>query len=266
MKTDKRISEESIESLDEMFRYCFLIVGLREKSFPNPLETMFLHQFIRENYGGHSVEEVKMAFRMAIKSELDLKSDDVKTYENFSAIYLSNILNSYRRWASDEFRRLEKHIPVNPDEVKRLEGPKQELHWGSIIEKEYQHFLSFGEERWKLYSVGMYDQLVTDKIYEENIFRSVMPVVRKLFISELQKDLAVLTMRRFSDEEDEKVKYAKNSNTLKIKNSEKIIEDYRSGEKNSELETAAKQYCILQFFKNAKEKMKQHVYVPVEEK
>lgn len=267
MVNDRRICNESMENLDGMFRYCFLIVGLREKNFPNELETLFLHEFVKENYGGHSTEEIKMAFRMAIKSELDLKEDEVTCYENFSVRYISNILNSYRRWAAQEFKRLEQHIQPSDEDVKYLEVPRQEIHWGSLIEKSYQHFLSFGEEGWRTFPVAFYEQLVKDDLVNAELFRKAMPIVRKKLIGEIQKDKAVLQMRRFDAddvEKSERLQYHKSANELKIQEITKTTEDYLSGEKDGELEVCAKQYCVLQFFKNSKQSFKQNVYVPAE--
>lgn len=264
MTRSTRICDETVEKLDEMFRYCFLMVGLRERNFPNQLETMFLHQFIRENYGGHSVDEVKMAFRMAIKSELDIESEEVTSYENFSVRYVSNIMNSYRRWASYEFRRLEKHIQPTESEMKLLEGQKkEEIHWGAIIEKEYQHFLSFGEEHWKIFPVGLYNQLVKDNVFESELFRKAMPIVRKKVIGEHQVERVKHEMRRFEGE-DERTLSSKSKNEVTIKNIQRTMDEYASGEKDGELEVAAKAYCVLQFFKNSKESMKPHVYVMAE--
>ncbi len=264
---EEKIIKESIHNLNELFKYCFLLVGLREKSLPNELETLFLHEFIKENYGGHSISEVRLAFNMAVKGELDLPIEDVRCYENFSVLYLSSIINSFRRWARDEYRQIEKHIPPSESDLKCLEAPLQEIHWGSLIEKSYQHFLSFGEKGWRTFPVGFYDQLVTDDIMDAQLFRKAMPIVRKKLIGELQKDKAVLQMRRFDAddvEKSERAKYHKSATELKIQEIDKATGEYSSGEKDVELEICAKQYCVLQFFKNSKENMKQHVYVPAE--
>ena len=261
--SEKKIIEESVHNLNELFKYCFLLVGLREKGLPNELETLFLHEFIKENYGGHSISEVKLAFKMAVKGELDLPPEEVLCYENFSVLYLSSIINSFRRWARDEYRQIEKHIPPPESDVKYLEGPRQEIHWGFIIEKEYQHFLSFGDEHWKIFPVGFYEQLVTDQIFEPEFFRKAMPIIRNKMIGALGKERAILEMNRFDGMDGERKEFAESINQTNIRAAQGKIDGYKTGDKDSELEIAAKQYCVLQFFKNSKESMKQHVYVPV---
>jgi len=262
-----KIVNESIENLNELFQFCFLLVGLRERNFPNELETLFIHQYIRENYGGHSIAEIKMAFKMAVKGELDLERDEVKCYENFSVMYLSQVINSYRRWASQEYFQIEKFIPPDENEIKLLEGSKEEVHWGYLIENSYQHYLSFGEEGWRTYPVDFYNQLVKDDLVDAELFRKAMPIVRKKIVGDLQREKAVLQMKRFGDgEKTEREEYYQSANALSIQEADKGMNQYMSGEKDGELEVCAKQYCVLQFFKNSKQNFKQKVYVAVDEK
>jgi hypothetical protein len=255
----KKIVEESVHNLNELFKFCFLLVGLREKSLPNDLETLFLHQFIKENYGGHSISEVKMA----VKGELDLPMEEVRCYENFSVLYLSSIINSFRRWAEVEYRHIEKYIPPPDSDLKYLEGPRKEIHWGQLIEQEYQHFLSFGIERTKLWPAGFYDQLVTDGLLEDG-FRKVMPDIRERLISEQvnEKQKEINSKNRISSLDGERKKFAASICDTNIRTADEKISKFKSGEMDGSIELSAKQECVLQFFKFSKESMKQHVYVP----
>ena len=269
---NKKIFEESDENLDNMFRYCMLLVGLREKNFPNNLETEMLHAFLKDQYGGHTIEEIKLAFDMAVRNKLDLEFKDVKCYENFSVLYLSSIINSYRRWASQEYSQVEQFLP--PDEkIKRLEAPKQEIDWGYLIEKAYQHFLSFGEEHYRLWPVGFYEQLVKDQVIDSELFRSKMIDVRKICIGELIREKNILMAQAsligqdLTNEKREDIKsrleFAKSMNDTKIQDNDKITSEYNSGERDTSLVVVAKQYCVLQYFKNSKDKGRKNVYQPV---
>lgn len=202
---------------------------------------------------------------MAVKGQLDIPMEEVKCYDNFSVLYLSSIINSYRRWAVSEYRHIEKHIPPSEADLKYLEMPKEEIHWGSMIEKAYQHFLSFQDESWRLFPVGFYEQLVVDKIFDEEFFRKAMPVVRKGVIGQLQREIVKHQMRSFDGfEKDERLASEKSRIETKVNSMTAEIKSYESGEKDSVLELTAKQYCVLQYFKNSKQNMKQHVYVRVE--
>lgn len=76
-------------------------VGLRATNFPNALEKEILLKHIQENYGGHTVAEIRLAFEMAIAGKLEV---DANCYENFSCLYFSNVMNAYRKWAKEEYK------------------------------------------------------------------------------------------------------------------------------------------------------------------
>lgn len=94
---EKRIFESEDETLAQALRYCFQLVGLRSKNFPDKNETVFLMKFIRENYGGHTPAEIRLAFEMAVTGKLGV---DPVCYENFSPVYFAGIMNKFRSWAS----------------------------------------------------------------------------------------------------------------------------------------------------------------------
>lgn len=106
--------------------YMYAVVGLRGQNFPAGMEKEFLHTFIRTNYGGHSADEVRLAFDMAIQGQLDLDPKDVKCYENFSIAYFTIIMNAYRKWARDEFKRIERTLPPPPLTPAQLLDKKME--------------------------------------------------------------------------------------------------------------------------------------------
>lgn len=255
---------ESTSNIDKLFRYLFTLVGLRFVNYPNDLETLFLHQYLKETFGGHSLNEVKLAFKKAVNGELNLKPEEIHCFENFSPLYLSRIMNAYRIWASEKFRSIEKHIPPSEADQKLLEGPrKDDLHWGKIIEDEYQHFLSFGKEKAKYWPVEIYNQLVKDDFIESELWRKAMVVVRKKAVEDLVKQKVALEIRKFpTADKNKRVEFASSINLTNIMTLEKKIEQYKSGEKDGEIELLAKQYCILQFFMLKKKIMTTHIYQP----
>lgn len=92
-------------------RYVFALVGLRAQNIPVDEEKEFLLMYILQHYGTHSAAEVRMAFDMAVQGRLNLDPRDVKCYENFSIIYFASIMNSYRQWAAEQNRRLDRNLP-----------------------------------------------------------------------------------------------------------------------------------------------------------
>lgn len=96
-----------------------LLVGIRAANLPNQMEFDVLKQFIRRTYSGHTPAEIRLAFEKAVAGELELSTDDVKPYENFSCEYVSRIMRAYRKWASAQYRAAE---PAKP-EVKQIDVP-----------------------------------------------------------------------------------------------------------------------------------------------
>lgn len=91
------IKDSNAEEIKQVLRYVMMKVGLRSQNWPQDEEKIILIAHIIENFGGNRIEEIKLAFDMAIAGKLDL--DDVKCYENFSCAYFSQIMNAYRKWA-----------------------------------------------------------------------------------------------------------------------------------------------------------------------
>lgn len=111
IKGEKIGQLQHIEPISQALRYCMVLVGLRANNLPSQEEKAVLIGFIRNNYGGHTAEEIKLAFTMAINGELGMAIEDVKCYENFSVLYFSSIMNAYREWAALQHRTQVKDIP-----------------------------------------------------------------------------------------------------------------------------------------------------------
>lgn len=126
------------EGLQKALRYVMMIVGLRAQNLPDDLEKAVLMNYIRANYGGHTIAEIKMAFELALKGDLDLKPDEVKCYENFSVLYFSTVMNSYRRWAAQEYKETVKEEP--PHQVVLTDQQLDDIVRGDI-EAFYQRCL-----------------------------------------------------------------------------------------------------------------------------
>jgi hypothetical protein len=75
------------------------MIGLRPQHFPTKEEDVFLFKYIRNKYGKHSIDELYLAFDLAINNKLDI--DDYKVYDQFSIEYLVRIMNAYRRYSGE---------------------------------------------------------------------------------------------------------------------------------------------------------------------
>lgn len=72
------------------------MIGLRPQHFPTQIEDQMLLTFIKKHFGHKSIDELYLAFELAITGELDI--DDVKVYDQFTLEYLMRIMNAYKRW------------------------------------------------------------------------------------------------------------------------------------------------------------------------
>lgn len=109
--TKPKICNATIEELKQVLRYVFVLIGLRAQDIPVDEEKELLLEYIQENYAGHTTEEIKLAFKMAIQGKLALDYKDVRSYGNFSPMYFTIIMDAYRTWAREQSEKLQRKVP-----------------------------------------------------------------------------------------------------------------------------------------------------------
>lgn len=103
----------------------YFMIGLRPQHFPTKEEDVLIFKYIRLKYGKQTIDELYLAFDLAINGNLDI--DDVKVYDQFSIEYLVRIMNAYRRHASKSFENyrpealIEEKKHVITDEEKKTD-------------------------------------------------------------------------------------------------------------------------------------------------
>lgn len=110
---DIKIFSASEEQLKSLMLYIYALVGLRGENYPKGLDKEFIHTYIREYHGGHTIKEIRLAFTMAIQNKLGV---DATTFESFTTAYFSRIMEAYRQWATKTIRLvspkpIEKQVP-----------------------------------------------------------------------------------------------------------------------------------------------------------
>lgn len=134
---------QNVTPLVEALRYVFVLIGLRREALPTEAESIVLRQFICANYGNITIEEIRTAFDLAVKGELDV---DVKHFQNFSTLYFSQVMKAYQSRkgkAMMEFNRIQekermKEQGSTVDPVKA----SQEFHQVMIVEPYRKFFES----------------------------------------------------------------------------------------------------------------------------
>lgn len=117
-------------------------LGIRENNWPNEIEKLVLFEHIVENYGGNRLDEIRLAFDMAITNGLPDENGvvvDTNCYENFSCAYFSKIMNAYRRWSAQEYG-----LAVKEDAPEQKIFTQQELDDSARedVERQYRMFVS----------------------------------------------------------------------------------------------------------------------------
>jgi len=111
----KKITDATDGEIQDRLLKTFLLVGLRMQHYPDKLHNQFLINYIRKEYGHKTLDELQLAFELAIKQELDI--DDCKVYDNFSIEYLVRIMNGYRLWLIAENKKLVKMDDIEVDVI-----------------------------------------------------------------------------------------------------------------------------------------------------
>jgi hypothetical protein len=114
------------EPIKQAFRYIFTLIGLKAENIPSELQKVVLLNYVKSELGNFTPEEICLAFRLAVSKRLDV---EVQHYQNFNAIYLSEVMESFRiqkQNAVSEYKRqlksleMEKENEVSPETKLRL--------------------------------------------------------------------------------------------------------------------------------------------------
>jgi len=111
----KKIADASDGEIQNQLLKVFILVGLRMQHYPDKLHNQFLINYIRKEYAHKTLDELQLAFELAIKQQLDI--DDCKVYDNFSIEYLVRIMNGYRLWLIAENKKLVKMDDIEVDVI-----------------------------------------------------------------------------------------------------------------------------------------------------
>ena len=99
-------------TLRENLAYIFTLIGLTR--LPDVVELEVIEDFIRTTYPFFTIQEMRIAFKMAVQGKFDC---NIEHYEKFSPKYISGIMNAYKAKAN----QVRKNIPPPHEQpVKQL--------------------------------------------------------------------------------------------------------------------------------------------------
>jgi hypothetical protein len=117
------------DELKKVLKYAMVIIGLRAQNYPGEVEKQILLNFIAEHYGGHTAEEIKLAFEMAILRKLNV---DPNCFENFSIAYFAGIMEAYRSWSREQIKQLPAP-ELKPKEFTRQEKLQLDFDYAYVL-------------------------------------------------------------------------------------------------------------------------------------
>lgn len=92
-----RISDTKDSDLRILFLYLYGLIGLLPERFPSHSQEMILIDYVRSEWGKLRLDEIKLAYQMAISGKLDVSPEH---FQSFSALYFGKIISVYVLWAS----------------------------------------------------------------------------------------------------------------------------------------------------------------------
>lgn len=122
---------ESDESIRQVLRYVFTLIGIRAENIPNDVQKSVLINYIKNDLKHYSVEDIRIAFHLMLKNELDCESNH---YQNFNPMYLAQVMNAYNKHRKNvihEFKQIE---------MEQKQKQEQELSPEQMFEKSIQFY------------------------------------------------------------------------------------------------------------------------------
>lgn len=110
--TGSKLNLVSPVTLRENLAYIFTLIGLTK--YPDKEEMMVIEDFIRTSYPLYTIEEFRIAFKMAVQGKLDCSTEH---YEKFSPKFIGQVMAAYTKKAL-EVRKMIKPI------LSEIEAPK----------------------------------------------------------------------------------------------------------------------------------------------
>lgn len=90
--------------LKENLAYIFTLLGF--KNYPDKEEMIIIEDFIRTSYPMYTIQEFRIAFKMAVQGKIDCSTEH---YEKFSPKFIGQVMGAYTKKAN-EVRKMAKPI------------------------------------------------------------------------------------------------------------------------------------------------------------
>lgn len=234
------------EDINAALRYCMLKVGIRAQNLPTKEERAVLIDHLHRYYGGHTCQEIRLAFDLSITGKLQV---DSRAFESFDCRYVSMVLNAYRKWADGVYE--------NNRRVIELPAPSQDsvdVDWRGLLQMQLDAF--FGGKFSHLVLPGeMYDQLVFDGfLHPPDAYEMFQDRAKAGWLHKLQVEASQIK-NEWTNENVDAGKYKS------VQDIETKLSQIRSGQRDHEIRLLAKQMAIRHYFRYLESKDIKTLYI-----
>jgi len=118
-KTIKHINNNDIDTLIDIlakWRWMSGVSALNQSEDEIAQELALISKFIISNYQSLTLEEISLAIDLSLTDKLDV---DVKTYNTFTPMYVSRILNAYKQYKFDLFNKLKAKEKIAKEKLEK---------------------------------------------------------------------------------------------------------------------------------------------------
>lgn len=173
---------EQFQNLHKLIVKWAVLTGV--KPLPTDDEIRMLVEYIAEHFYRYSLMEVDNAFNLATAGKLDIEADH---YQSFSVIYISKILNAYKRYNGKYI--IDYRNQIADLEKKSLE-PTEEEKFTMMVENILEGFDNFKEEpKYNHFGYIAYDFLTNLGVInlDKEIKGILLEQARKMAIEDLRE-------------------------------------------------------------------------------
>lgn len=135
LQTDVRIkNEDSTNLVAQNLRYVFVLIGMLPNQIPNKIEQDVLLDFIKNNYKLLHPDEIKIAFQMGVKGDLNTVKPnlDMNCFGLFSIKYFCSVMSAYNEFRikvavelDHQQKKFLNELPYIPDTVKKQQAQRE---------------------------------------------------------------------------------------------------------------------------------------------
>lgn len=98
-----------LQEIGGILFYLYQMTGLNKNNYPTKEESLILANFIHSEFQNSTLEEIKLAFTLAIKMELSQflgKNDSVEHFQSFSPVYFSKIMAAFKKYKAHQLKSI----------------------------------------------------------------------------------------------------------------------------------------------------------------